>query len=105
MVPRELRYTREHEWVRASGDEATIGITEFAAHELGDVVQALGRQQDLGLQGLDEFLLKPAEGLVVPVPAGAGDPGPQLLEAVHEVRLGDEGVHGEERKAKSEKRK
>jgi glycine cleavage system H protein len=38
MVPRELRYTREHEWVRAEGDEATIGITEFAAHELGDVV-------------------------------------------------------------------
>jgi glycine cleavage system H protein len=38
MVPRELRYTREHEWVRVAGDEATIGITEFAAHELGDVV-------------------------------------------------------------------
>jgi len=38
MVPPDLRYTREHEWVRASGDEATIGITEFAAHELGDVV-------------------------------------------------------------------
>ena len=38
MVPRDLRYTREHEWVRASGDEATVGITEFAAHELGDVV-------------------------------------------------------------------
>ena len=38
MVPRDLRYTREHEWVRASADEATVGITEFAAHELGDVV-------------------------------------------------------------------
>jgi glycine cleavage system H protein len=38
MVPRDLRYTREHEWVRADGAEATIGITEFAAHELGDVV-------------------------------------------------------------------
>ena len=38
MVPRDLRYTKDHEWVRAAGDEATVGITEFAAHELGDVV-------------------------------------------------------------------
>jgi glycine cleavage system H protein len=38
MVPPDLRYTKEHEWVRTAGDEATIGITEFAAHELGDVV-------------------------------------------------------------------
>lgn len=38
MVPAELRYTKEHEWVRQEGDIATVGITEFAAHELGDVV-------------------------------------------------------------------
>jgi glycine cleavage system H protein len=38
MVPAELRYTKEHEWVRLSGDEATIGVTEFAAQQLGDVV-------------------------------------------------------------------
>ena len=38
MVPPDLRYTKEHEWVRIAGDEATVGITEFAAHELGDVV-------------------------------------------------------------------
>lgn len=38
MVPADLRYTKEHEWVRAEGDVATVGITEFAAHELGDVV-------------------------------------------------------------------
>jgi len=34
----ELRYTKDHEWVRVEGDGATIGITDFAAHELGDVV-------------------------------------------------------------------
>ena len=38
MVPSDLRYTKDHEWVRVEGDEATIGITEFAAGQLGDVV-------------------------------------------------------------------
>jgi len=38
MVPDDLRYTKEHEWVRVDGDEAVVGITEFAAHQLGDVV-------------------------------------------------------------------
>jgi glycine cleavage system H protein len=36
--PAELRYTKEHEWVRAEGDIAWIGITEFAQSELGDIV-------------------------------------------------------------------
>ena len=38
MVPTELRYTKDHEWVRVDGDEATIGITEYAAGQLGDIV-------------------------------------------------------------------
>ena len=38
MVPSDLRYTKDHEWVRVEGDTATIGITDYAAHELGDVV-------------------------------------------------------------------
>ena len=38
MVPGELRYTKEHEWVRVDGDEAVVGITSFAADQLGDVV-------------------------------------------------------------------
>ena len=37
-VPTDLRYTRDHEWVRVDGDEATIGITEYAADQLGDIV-------------------------------------------------------------------
>ena len=37
-VPADLRYTRDHEWLRVEGDVATIGITEYAAGELGDVV-------------------------------------------------------------------
>jgi glycine cleavage system H protein len=38
MVPAELRYTKDHEWVRVEGDEATIGITAYAADQLGDIV-------------------------------------------------------------------
>ena len=34
----EIRYTDQHEWIRLEGDEATIGITKFAAESLGDVV-------------------------------------------------------------------
>jgi glycine cleavage system H protein len=37
-VPENLKYTKEHEWVRIEGDVATVGITDFAQSELGDVV-------------------------------------------------------------------
>jgi glycine cleavage system H protein len=37
-VPDDLRYSKEHEWVRLDGDVATIGITHFAQEQLGDVV-------------------------------------------------------------------
>ncbi len=36
--PEELKYTEDHEWVRIDGDIATIGVTEFAQSELGDIV-------------------------------------------------------------------
>jgi glycine cleavage system H protein len=36
--PAELKYTKDHEWIRVEGDTATIGITEFAQGELGDIV-------------------------------------------------------------------
>lgn len=37
-VPAELKYTKEHEWVKIDGDIATVGITSFAQGELGDIV-------------------------------------------------------------------
>lgn len=37
-VPTDLRYTRDHEWVRLDDDEATVGITQYAADQLGDIV-------------------------------------------------------------------
>jgi glycine cleavage system H protein len=38
MVPKELHYTKDHEWVRVDGEMATVGITEYAADQLGDIV-------------------------------------------------------------------
>lgn len=50
MVPTDLRYTKEHEWVRVAGDEATVGVTAYAADQLGDIVfvelPAVGRRLD-----------------------------------------------------------
>ncbi len=37
-VPTDLRYTKDHEWVRVDGDVATVGITQYAADQLGDIV-------------------------------------------------------------------
>jgi glycine cleavage system H protein len=38
MYPKDLRYTKEHEWVRVDGDEAVVGISHFAQDQLGEVV-------------------------------------------------------------------
>ncbi|WP_425076086.1 glycine cleavage system protein GcvH [Psychroserpens sp. S379A] len=37
-IPSDLKYTKDHEWVKIEGDTATIGITDFAQSELGDIV-------------------------------------------------------------------
>src|SRR5918993_794251 len=38
MYPADLKYTKDHEWVRLSGDKAQVGITDYAQKQLGDVV-------------------------------------------------------------------
>ena len=37
-IPAELKYTKDHEWVRVEGDVATVGVTDYAQSELGDIV-------------------------------------------------------------------
>lgn len=48
MYPEDLRYTKDHEWVRVKGDRGTVGVTDHAQKQLGDVVflelPAVGRQ-------------------------------------------------------------
>ncbi|MBT8283959.1 MAG: glycine cleavage system protein GcvH [Flavobacteriaceae bacterium] len=50
-IPSELKYTKDHEWVRIEGDTATVGITDFAQGELGDIVY-------VEVETLDETLEK-----------------------------------------------
>ena len=38
MYPSDYRYTKDHEWIKVSGETGTVGITDYAQHELGDVV-------------------------------------------------------------------
>ena len=38
MIPQDLKYTKEHEWIKIEGNTGIIGITDFAQHELGDIV-------------------------------------------------------------------
>lgn len=55
-VPSNLKFTKDHEWIRVEGDVAVIGITDFAQHELGDIVyveietvgESLGKEEVFG---------------------------------------------------------
>jgi len=55
-VPANLKYTKDHEWLKPEGDHALIGITDFAQHELGDIVfvevetvgETLGKHESFG---------------------------------------------------------
>ncbi len=51
-LPENLKYTKEHEWIRVEGDTATVGITDFAQGELGDIVfvevETVGEELSMG---------------------------------------------------------
>jgi glycine cleavage system H protein len=54
-VPEELQYTKSHEWVRTEGDTATIGITDHAQEELGDIVYVELPEQGATFEAGDSF--------------------------------------------------
>ncbi|WP_242082794.1 glycine cleavage system protein GcvH [Aestuariivivens sediminis] len=54
-IPSELKYTKDHEWVKLEGDIATIGITDFAQGELGDIVYVEVETVDETLDAEDIF--------------------------------------------------
>jgi glycine cleavage system H protein len=104
--PDDLAYSREHEWVRADGNRATIGITSFAADELGDIVfvelpEVGARLTQFGTFGVVESvkavsdLYAPISGEVVEVNEALRDT-PELLNSdpfgegwIARVELGD----------------
>jgi glycine cleavage system H protein len=83
MYPTELKYTKDHEWVRLDGGEAAVGITDFAQQQLGDVVfvelPEVGRQVKQGevfgtiesVKAVSE-LFAPVSGEVTSVNDGLG---------------------------------
>jgi glycine cleavage system H protein len=75
-IPEDLRYSREHEWVRVDGGTARVGITDFAQDSLGDVV----------------FVQLPAEGLEVT--AGASVSEIESTKSVSDVYVPVSGVIG-----------
>jgi len=69
--PEDLRYTKDHEWVKADGNTATIGITDFAQGELGDIVYVDINTEGQSLQTGDVFgtveAVKTVSDLFMPV--------------------------------------
>ncbi|MBD0279962.1 MAG: glycine cleavage system protein GcvH [Bacteroidota bacterium] len=69
--PSELRYTKDHEWVRMEGDEAVVGITDFAQRELGDIVHVdigtVGKELEAGNVFGTVEAVKAASDLYLPV--------------------------------------
>ena len=91
MYPDDLRYTKDHEWVRIKGDRATVGITHYAQKQLGDVVylelpevgRKLKAQETFGtvesVKAVSE-LLSPVAGEVVEVNAALAQ-GPEKINS------------------------
>lgn len=83
--PADLRYTKDHEWVRLEGDVAVIGITDFAQRELGDIVyvevETIGKE----LQAGDVFgtveAVKTVSDLFLPLSGTISELNPALANA------------------------
>ena len=77
-IPSDLKYTKDHEWIKVEGDHALVGITDFAQSELGDIVYVEIETIDENLEAEEVFgtveavktvsdLIMPLEGTVVEV--------------------------------------
>jgi glycine cleavage system H protein len=107
-VPEELQYTKSHEWVRTEGDTATIGITDHAQEELGDIVYVELPEEDATFDAGDSFgtlesvkavsdLYAPVGGEVVEVNEALNDSPEKINEDPYgdgwivKLRVSDEG--------------
>lgn len=70
-IPAELKYTKDHEWIKVEGDVATVGITDFAQSELGDIVYVEVETVDETLEAEEVFgtveAVKTVSDLFLPV--------------------------------------
>ena len=80
--PENLRYTKDHEWIKINGEEATIGITDFAQRELGDIVYVEIETVGKELQGGEIFgtveAVKTVSDLYLPLSGTVTEVNPNL---------------------------
>lgn len=80
--PENLRYTKEHEWVRIEGDEAVVGITSFAQGELGDIVyveiESVGKELESGAVFGTVEAVKTVSDLFLPLSGSVTEVNPKL---------------------------
>ena len=80
--PDNLRYTKDHEWIRLEGDEAIVGITDFAQHELGDIVyveiETVGQELNAGDVFGTVEAVKTVSDLYLPVSGAVTEVNPKL---------------------------
>ncbi|HEY8388276.1 MAG TPA: glycine cleavage system protein GcvH [Parasegetibacter sp.] len=83
--PDELRYTKDHEWIRIEGNTATIGITEFAQRELGDIVYVEIETVGKSLSANEVFgtveAVKTVSDLYLPVSGTINEVNPALADS------------------------
>ena len=66
-IPSDLKYTKDHEWASMEGDIVTIGITDFAQKELGDIVYVEVETLDQTLEKDDVFTRMPFSSASLPI--------------------------------------
>lgn len=83
--PDNLRYTKDHEWIRLEGNVATVGITDFAQRELGDIVyveiETVGKAMDAETVFGTVEAVKTVSDLYLPVAGTINEVNPALADA------------------------
>ena len=87
--PANLRYTKDHEWISLEGNVATVGITEFAQRELGDIVyvevETIGKSLEAGAVFGTVEAVKTVSDLFLPVSGTITELNPDLANAPESV--------------------
>lgn len=87
--PKELKYSKSHEWVRYNGDDAYIGITDYAQHSLGDLVFLNLPEVDDAVTAGEAFgdleSVKAVSDVISPVSGVVADINEDLLDAPEEI--------------------
>jgi glycine cleavage system H protein len=87
--PANLRYTKDHEWLKLDGDIATIGITDYAQRELGDIVyvevETIGETMEAGAVFGTVEAVKTVSDLFLPVSGTIQELNPHLANAPESV--------------------